>query len=232
MRPSTLAWGLACALVLAPAAAQAEPVTALYSATPGFVSDPSGFNVNGPSINIGNISLDAGSQGYIFIQGLDPHANYMFSFKVADSAGSAWHSLTAEVLDPLSDGFDEMDPSVQPVYIPAGFSTSNNTDGLSFAWNSSLLRSATFARGGQAALFVDENSNDRDALQFNNFTGGDVAAVTFGLRDNSGGRGFLVRLSVDGAAAPTPNPEPASIFLLGSGLVGLARYGRRGLALR
>ena len=56
--------------------------------------------------------------------------------------------MTAEILDPLSDGFDAMDPQPQPGYVPAGYPTSNNTDGLSFAWNSGLKRSATFASGG------------------------------------------------------------------------------------
>jgi hypothetical protein len=231
MRPSTLALGLACGLVLAPAAVQADPVTALFSGSSGFTADPSQFAVTGPSINLGTLTLDGGASGFIFIDGLAPRGNYVFSFNVVDPAARPWTSLTAEILDPLSDGHDAMDPT-QPGYVPGGFSTSNNTDGLSFAWNSSLLRAAKFSQGGEAALFVDENSNSRDQLQFNNFAGGSLAAVTFGLRDNSGGRGFLVRLSVDGAAAsPSATPEPASMLLIGTGLVGLVRYRRRGFAL-
>jgi len=232
MRPSTLAFGLACALALAPGVAHADPVTALYSSSAGFTADASSFSVNGPSINIGNITMDAGSTGFIYIDGLDPHGNYYFSFSVTDSAASPWTSLTAEILDPLSDGHDAMDANPQPGYVPTGFSTSNNTDGLSFAWNSGLTRAAKFSQGGEAALFVDENSNSRDMLQFNNFSGGHLAAVTFGLRDNSGGRGFLVRLSVDGAAqTPGATPEPASLLLIGTGLAGVFGYRRKGFAL-
>jgi hypothetical protein len=133
--------------------------------------------------------------------------------------------LTAELLDPLSDGFDTMD-TAQPSYVPAGYSTSNNTDGLSFAWNSGLARSATFADGGVAALHVDEDTNSHDLLAFHGFGPGALADVTFGVRDNLGSRGFVLRLSTDGEALSS-SPEPASLLLIATGLAGLARFGRR-----
>jgi hypothetical protein len=228
MRPSTLALGLVCGLVLAPAAAHADPVTTnIFTSSPGFVADASSFSVNGPSINLGDILFSGGAEGYIYIQGLAPRGNYIVSFSAHDSSGNTWNSLSAEVLDPLSDGHDAMDLNPQPGYVPGGYSTSNNTDGLSFAWNSGIRRSAVFAHGGEASLFVDEDTNDHDLLAFNGFNG-DVAMVNFGLRDNSGGRGFLLRLSVDGGADPgAQTPEPASMLLLGTGLLGLARARQR-----
>ena len=74
---------------------------------------------------------------------------------------------------------------------------------------------------------MDEDTNAHDLLQFNNFSGGDAAMVMFGLRDNLGGRGFLVRLSVNGAPDPGQTPEPASILLLGTGAAWLTRFRSR-----
>lgn len=227
MRPPALAACLAT-LALVPAAAHAEPITAVYAASAGFSADPSTFSATGSSIDLGTITLDAASDAYIYVDGLAAHRNYALTFDAVDPAGASWTSLTAEILDPLSDGHDALDPSPQPSYVPADYSTSNNTDGLSFAWNSGLARSATFASGGAASLFVNEDTNSHDLLQFDGFSGGDSALVTFGLRDNSGGRGFLVRLSVNGdPPAGSQTPEPASLLLLGTGIAGFAGARRK-----
>jgi len=220
---------LGCAALAWPAGAQAEPISAsIFSATSGATADASAFATAGTSIDLGSLSLSGGSSMLIRVDGLESHANVPVTFTVSDSSLNPFTALTVEILDPLSDGFDAMDQNPQPGYVPAGYSTSNNTDGLSFAWNSGLARSATFASGGSATLHVDEDTNARDMLSFRGFSGGDQATVSFGLRDNAGNRDFLVRISVDGqAAGASSTPEPASLLLIGSGLVGMLRLRAR-----
>ncbi len=232
MRLTTLACGLACAIAFVPSDARADPVAALYTSS-GVTADASQFGVNAQVISLGDIVFNGGSDAYVLINGLDAGTNYVFAFKALDPMGNPWTTLTEEILDPLADGHDALDQQPQPNYVLSGFSTSNNTDGLSFAWNSGLTRSAEFTTGGHAQLFVDEDTNAHDLLQFSNFGGGSAAMVTVGLRDNSGGRGFLVRLSVDGGSAPGQTPEPASVLLLGTGAAWLTRFrSRKGQRVR
>jgi hypothetical protein len=233
MRALGVALVVSCATALLPAAARAEPITlSLDSATGGANAIESGFTTGWFAIDLGTLTLPtAQSSATIFVEGLRAGSDYTVTFSVmGNPALNPWNTLTAEVLDPLSDGFDARDPDPQPGYVPAGFSTSVNTDGLSFAQDSGLARSATFAGGGNATVFADEVTDNRDLLRFSGFSAGDTARVTFGLRDRLGSRGFLLRISAGGggaAASPIANPEPASLLLLGTGLAGLMRARHR-----
>ena len=229
MRILRILCGLGCAALLGPPGAWAEPIalslaggTGVYSADAGTFSA-----LPGNVIDLGTVTLDGGSSTLVEVDGLAARQDYSVSFTLDAAEGSSFTTLTAELLDPLSDGFDVAD-GPQPSYVPAGFSTSNNTDGLSFAWNSGLERSAAFANGGVASLHVDEDTNAHDLLAFHGFGSDSTASVTFGVRDNLGSRNFLLRLSTDGQPATlASNPEPASLLLLVTGLAGVARIVRR-----
>lgn len=229
MRILRILCGLGCVALLGPPGAWAEPIAlSLAGGTGVYSADAGTFSVGpGNVIDLGTVTLDGGSSTLIAVDGLAARQDYSVQFTLDGVEGSNFTTLTAEVLDPLSDGFDAAD-GPQPSYVPAGFSTSNNTDGLSFAWNSGLERSASFANGGVAALHVDEDTNAHDMLAFHGFGPGSSADVTFGVRDNLGSRGFLLRLSTDGqSGALASNPEPASLLLLATGLAGVARIVRR-----
>jgi hypothetical protein len=210
----------AACLALLPVAANAESITVdRQSSSGGFTQ--SGTTFGDQSIDLGTVWMPVGSAGIIYLDGLETWVNYSVSFSVQGIGG--WDTLTAEILDPV-DGDDYLDPA-QPSYVPAGYSTSNDIDGFSFAQNAGLERSAVFA-GGAGTVTPDETTHRGDILMFSGLSGAESARVTFGVRDSVGDRGFLLRLSVD-AADSLATPEPASMLLIGTGLVGIAGAYRR-----
>lgn len=226
MRAVRLALALA---VLVPAAARADsiPVSVLSSGS-GFAQE--GTTVSAGALDLGTITLpNVNAFGNLLISGYRTNTDFLVSFMV-EGLG-AFDTLKFEVFNP--DGSNNRSDPEQPSYVPAGFSTSNNHDALSFGQDSGLQRSAVFA-GGSGAVFADEHSNRGDVLWFSGLAGAEKARIVFALRDGltfAGGQGggFLLRIS---ASDPVAAPEPASMILLGTGLAGVIAARRRRTAAR
>jgi hypothetical protein len=185
--------------------------------------------MNPATLTLGTVLLpNIESVGTLLISGPMTASDVVVSFML-EGLGS-FNTLRLELLDPSGGGDDRWDPEGQPDYVPAGYSTSNDSDGLSFAQGSGMERSAIFA-GGSANVTADELSNRGDILIFSGLSGAESARVTFGIRDqlrffNRSAGGFLLRISADDPSM-VASPEPASMLLLGSGLVGVIAARRR-----
>ena len=207
------------AAVALPGAGYAEPVSiSVHTLEGGATASLPDTLTFGSPVPMGEITLPtAGAAAAISFGGLAAGDNRLMEV-IVHGASSSWNTLRAEVLDPL-DHDDAYDVAPYHAGVPDGFSTSNRYDGFSFAQGAGLERSAVFA-GGSANVTADERTHATDMLMFSGVAGSAGALrVTFGLRDYDGNRNFLVRFSAEDAVA---TPEPASMFLIGTGLAGLA----------
>ncbi len=188
------------------------------------------FVVSGTTITITENWTSSGI-GVLEISGLEGvETNYTIVKVINNNSGTAWTRFANELLDQTNQGFDGTDPNPQPSFVPVGYSTSNDNDGLSFAQGSGLPRTSTVF----GSTLVDELSDARDFIDFFNGslnTGFADTAMTFGLRDNSlVNNPFLLVQRPNAFSRPptTGVPDAASTwFLTAFSVAGLLALKRR-----
>ena len=198
--------------------AGAVPIVSIHSSNQGIGSIT--VDVVGNTITIDEIWTSA-TPGFLEISGLDSNTNYTIVKEITNNTGVEWTSLANELLDPAGDQNDlDRDVLPYPGFVPTGFTTSNDFDGLSFSQGSGLPRTSVIFPD----LIVDEFSDVRDFIDFLGATlpDGGSDTITFGIRDNSGvNQPFLLSQRPNVLSTVVPEPSTYALFALGLGALGI-----------
>ena len=178
-----------------------------------------GYNVVGTDIYIWEDWGTSGA-GILILDELVDFEDYTVTKYITNNSGSDWDRFAMELLDPAGNPNDEFDLPTE-AWVPAGWTHSNEGDGLSFAQGSGIPRTST-----SFASRVDDEFGQRDYMDF--FDGlvsgaGGQDTISFGLRNHtSENEPFLLAQRPNQATGGPEIPEPTTMVLFGLGLAGVA----------
>lgn len=222
---ATAALGSISSILLTASMTKAVTVSIFDPANSGITSLD--FSVSGTTITI-NETWGNSQNGFLLFDNLIEGEIYTVIKNVTNQTGGNWTSLANELLDPDNgNGLgsnDDFDILPYPSFVPPGFTTSNDFDGLSFAQGGfGIPRESDI----WSSVIADEASDNRDFLDFldGNLADGATGFVTYGLRDGNtnDNEPFLLSQRPNEATNGTTTPEPsAMIGLLAVGGLGFA----------
>lgn len=207
----------------------AVPAVSLHSSNVGIDSISVAYDAGTNTFTITE-DWDATGPGVLHFTGFtaaDKDTVYTIRKIINNNSGVDWTRMALELLDPLDNVNDDgADPLPYPGHVPAGFSTSNDGDGLHFnqgSPNNPARTSTAFA-----SWIADELTDVRDFIDFYNGTlidGGSDNYMQIAIRVNSnyGSDNFLLMQRPNESSVP----EPGVLGLLGLGLLGLGYMRRR-----
>src|SRR4026207_1825010 len=134
-------------LLAAVGAANAVPVSSLHPNNVGISSFGFSFDAGTNTITLRETWTGTGP-GIVQITGLENTVQYTVVKIITNSSGTHWTSFAQELLDPA--GFADDTAAPAPAFAPPACTSSNDTDGLSFAQGSGIPRTS-IAFGSTAA---------------------------------------------------------------------------------
>jgi len=179
------------------------------------------WSISGTDITI-NETWGAVGIGMLEISDLENGVNYTVTKNITNNTGVDWNRFAMELLDPAGDEIDASYDIATEGWVPAGYSHSNEYDGLSFAQGSGIPRTST-----AFSSRIDNELGGHDYMDF--FDGlvsgaGGTDVISFGLRDYQPGSNqpFLLAQRPNEATGGPQIPEPTTMLLMGLGLAGVA----------
>jgi len=141
-----------------------------------------------------NETWGSAAAGFLQFNGLDQDVFYILRKNITNNSGVDFTSITNELLDPtdptFADNSHDGDDAVPiPAFIPSGFGTSNNRDGLDFAQGATATSAPVVPRTSDVfAINTADELLVRDFLDFSDGTigMGVTGYIEYGLRDRNG----------------------------------------------